>query len=127
VKNSNGECHLGSIGGDLEVRSSNGSIEVDVAGASVSAKTALGDVRVGQVERGSTTIESSTGTLEVGIRSGIAAWLDLDTTFGTVTSELDDGAPAGSDEQSVEVRARTGFGDITIVRSPGFPTPGASA
>jgi DUF4097 and DUF4098 domain-containing protein YvlB len=116
VKNANGDTRIGEIGGDLQVKAANGDIDVEHSHGSVTAKTANGHIRVGSIHRGSLVAETATGHIGVGIADGVAAWLDLDTRYGHVNNGLDatDG-PASADEQ-VEVRARTGFGDITIRR-----------
>ena len=67
----------------------NGSIAVDVAHASVVAKTANGDVRLGEVVRGSVVLETRVGDLEVGIREGTAAWLDVSASAGKVHNALE--------------------------------------
>jgi hypothetical protein len=118
VKNSNGETEIGTVAGDLRARSANGSITVDRAGAGVDAKTSNGSIRVGTVARGSVSLRTAAGDLDVGIADGTAAWLDLKTGHGRVRNELADlgRGPAESDE-TVEVRASTSFGDITVRRS----------
>jgi hypothetical protein len=55
--------------------------------------------------------------VEVGIRDGVAAWLDLDTRFGKVHNDLDAAEQPAPGEETVEVRARTSFGDITVRRA----------
>ena len=56
--------------------------------------------------------------LEIGIGAGTSAWLDLKTGFGQVRNALDETAtPRESTGETVEVRAHTGFGDITIHRA----------
>lgn len=117
IKNSNGETWVGEVSGDIRLNAANGDIAVDTAHAGVDARTAHGNVRIGDVVRGSVGLETAMGELEVGIREGTAAWLDVHTMVGTVHSTLNaSGAPSGS-EESVEVRARTAFGDILIHRS----------
>ncbi|MBB5807935.1 hypothetical protein F4560_007703 [Saccharothrix ecbatanensis] len=118
VKNSNGHTEIGTVAGELRVRSANGDISVDRAGAKVEAKTANGSIRIGEVVRASVTLNTSSGDLEIGIAEGTAAWLDLKTGHGRVRNSLDDvsGAPAKSDE-TVEIRANTSYGEITIRRS----------
>jgi DUF4097 and DUF4098 domain-containing protein YvlB len=117
VKTVNGAITLGEVTGDLRLNTANGDISVDRALASVGAKTASGSVRIGEVVRGSVDLESGDGELEVGVRHGTAAWLDVSTLSGMVRNSLEpsDG-PAPSDE-TVEVRARTSSGDIMIRRS----------
>jgi hypothetical protein len=118
VKNANGDTSLGDVTGDLRVASANGSISVERARSTVAAKTARGDVRLGEVAGGDVRAETAYGQVEVGIGPGVAAWLDVHTRFGTVHNDLDAaGAPAAG-EDTVDVRARTSFGDITVRRSP---------
>jgi len=117
VKNANGDTWIGEVTGDLRVASANGSISVDRSPMTVAAKTARGDVRLGEVAGGDVRAETALGQVEVGIRDGVAAWLDLDTRFGTVHNDLDAADSPAPGEDTVDVRARTAFGDITIRRT----------
>ncbi|MEU7136152.1 DUF4097 family beta strand repeat-containing protein [Streptomyces sp. NPDC046261] len=116
VKNGNGETSIGSVTGDLRANSSNGRISVDVAHASVNAKSANGSLRVGNVTRGQVTLHTAAGDVEVGINESTAAWLDVHTGAGGVHNDLDPSDSPGTAEETVEVRARTGVGDIVIRR-----------
>ncbi len=117
LKNGNGETWVGHAGSELRINSANGDIAADHAGSSLTANTANGDIRVRELVRGSTTLRSAAGRIEIGIRRGTAARLDVHTQYGRVRNEMTatDG-PAGTDEQA-EVRARTSFGDILIHHS----------
>jgi hypothetical protein len=116
IKNSNGDTRIRAVGGDLQVKAANGDIDVEHSHGSVSAKTANGHIRVGSIHRGSFVAETANGHIDVGIADGVAAWLDLDTRYGHVNNGLDASQAPGSADERVEVRARTGFGDITIRR-----------
>ena len=83
----------------------------------VGAKTANGDVRVGEVARGAVVAQTAFGKVEIGVLDGVAAWLDLNTKFGRVQNDLGAAEQPAPGEEAVEVRARTSFGDITIHRS----------
>jgi hypothetical protein len=125
IRNSNGDTWIGEVTGDLLTRASNGSISVDRADASVTAKTACGSVRLCEVARGSVIADSGAGRLEVGVRAGVAAWLDLDARHGRVQSELDAASPPTPGEKRVEIRAHTGYGDIAVRRiAPPAGPPG---
>jgi hypothetical protein len=116
IKNSNGDTWVGEAGGDLRIRAANGSIAVDHARASVVAKSANGDVRLGEVDRGSVVLETRLGDVEVGIREGTAAWLDIRAAAGKVHNALDATEAPEPSAETVEVRARTTAGSVAIRR-----------
>lgn len=117
LKASHGAITIGESGGDLEAKLSYGDLEITRALASVSAKTAYGSIHLHEVSRGSIELESGFGQVTIGVREGVAAWLDLASKLGHVRNELDtDRGPQGSDE-TVAVRARADGGDITIRRA----------
>jgi DUF4097 and DUF4098 domain-containing protein YvlB len=118
VKNSNGDTWIGQAGGDARANTANGTITIDRAGADVVAKSAHGPVRLGEVAHGTAVAESAFGDLEIGVREGVPAWLDLHTKFGRVRNELAASDDPASGEDSVEVRAHTSMGDIVIRRAP---------
>jgi DUF4097 and DUF4098 domain-containing protein YvlB len=116
IKSSNGDTWVGVAGGDLRLNTANGDITVEQSRASVVAKTAHGDVRLGEVVRGTVVLETKLGDLEVGIREGTAAWLDASVTAGKVHNALDSADAPEPSAETVEVRARTSFGDVVIRR-----------
>ena len=83
----------------------------------MTAKTANGDISLGEVAPGAVVAQTAAGKIDVGIREGIAAWLDLNTGFGRVNNDLADTERPDVGEETVEVRARTSYGDITIRRA----------
>lgn len=117
IKNSNGDSWVGEVTGNLRVNAANGAISVDRAHATVEAKTANGDIRIGEVRRGSVVLGTGYGRLEVGIRNGTAARLDLRSTAGRVRNALDASDGPGPSDETVEVRAHTTFGDVVIRRA----------
>ena len=100
--------------GDARLASANGQISVEQALASITAKTANGAIRIGEVIRGAVHLESSLGGLEVGVRQGSAAWLDLNSKFGKVRNTLEATAGPQDSDDTLEIRARTGMGDISV-------------
>jgi DUF4097 and DUF4098 domain-containing protein YvlB len=117
VKNSNGDTTIGAITGDVRVRVANGDICVERAGASVDAKTSNGKIRLGEVARGSVALETAIGDLEIGIAQGTAARLAVKTEFGHVRNQVENATRPEETGETVEVRGRTSYGDITIHRS----------
>ena len=122
VKNSNGDTEIGDISGDLRVAAANGKVSVDRAESTVAVKTANGDIRLGEVVRGAVVASTAYGRIDVGVRNGVAAWLDLNTAFGKVTSDLDATDRPAQGEDVVELKARTAYGDVTIRRAVTHPS-----
>jgi DUF4097 and DUF4098 domain-containing protein YvlB len=116
VKTANGDITVGEVTDDVRLNTANGDITVYRALAAVSAKTAYGSVRIGEVVRGTVVLETSFGELELGVREGTAAWLDVNSKHGSVRSELEASDSPEASADTVEVRARTGYGDIVIRR-----------
>lgn len=119
IKNSNGDISVGEAKADLRVTTANGKIWVAVARSDVEAKTANGSVQIDEVMCGTVRALTAAGKVEVGVRRGVAALLDLDTSFGKVLNSLNASSPPRPGEPSVEIRARTGFGDIRVFRAGG--------
>ena len=70
-----------------------------------------------QVVRGSVVLGTAAGDLDVGIAAGTAAWLELNTGFGHMRNLLENATRPEGAAETVEVRGRTSYGDITVHRS----------
>ncbi|WP_328379169.1 DUF4097 domain-containing protein [Streptomyces sp. NBC_00440] len=117
LKNSHGSTTVGDAMGELRVNGSNGDISIERARTSVTAATANGAVRVGDVSCGTVKLETSHGAIEIGIREGTAAWVDAGSGFGKVHNALGASDSPDKTEDTVEVRARTSYGNIDIRRA----------
>ena len=114
LKASHGAITVGDSGGDLEAKLSYGDLEITTARADVAAKTAYGTIFLGEISTGSIDVESGYGAVTIGVKPGIPAWLDLSSKQGRVRNELEGAAAPEGATQTVAVRARTQFGDVTI-------------
>lgn len=117
LKNSHGTTTVGTATGELRVSGANGDIDIVRAEGSVAATTANGTLRVAEAARGTVQLETSNGAIEVGIREGTAAWLDVSSGFGQVRNTLTASESPEKAEETVEVRARTRHGNIDILRA----------
>lgn len=135
LRTSAGSIQVGWVGGDLTARTSagdvrvedgvgelrlstgTGDVRVERAGSAVTAKTSAGDIRLHSVNRGVVTAESAYGQVEIGVARGTAAWLEVEAAHGVVRSHLEQAEPPGDGEQTVEIRATTGYGDIILRRA----------
>ncbi|HWG22673.1 DUF4097 family beta strand repeat-containing protein [Actinospica sp.] len=120
VSTSNGKVRVGVITGPANVKAANGAVSVDRALSDITAASSNGEVQIGEVVRGKVSATSKNGSVEVGIREGSAAWLELNTGVGRVYNELTstDAPEAGEPVDKVEVHADTKLGDVTIRRAP---------
>ncbi|MFF9074458.1 DUF4097 domain-containing protein [Streptomyces sp. NPDC014735] len=117
LKNSHGNTTVAAATGDLRVSGAHGDIDIERAEGSVTATTAHGALRVAEVTGGVVHLETAYGGIEVGVREGTAAWLDVSSERGQVHNALADSAPPTETENTVEVRARTRWGNIDIRRA----------
>ncbi|GAB7032099.1 DUF4097 family beta strand repeat-containing protein [Streptomyces sp. NPDC021749] len=117
LKNSHGTTTVDAAIGEMRVSGANGDIEIRRAESSVTATTAHGTLRVGEVASGTVQLETSYGAIEVGIREGTAAWLDVSSGAGQVRNMLTASETPEKTEDTVKVRARTRYGNIDILRA----------
>jgi DUF4097 and DUF4098 domain-containing protein YvlB len=120
VSAGNGKVRVGLVTGPASVKAANGAVSVDRALSDITAASSNGEVRIGEVVRGKVSATAKNGSVEVGVREGSAAWLELDTHVGHVYNELASAEAPEADEpvDKVEVHAGTKLGDVTIRRAP---------
>jgi len=114
VKNSNGDTRIDAVAGDLRIGAGTGDLTVGRADGNVTASAAHGEIRIGQVSCGTVAIKTGFGEIEVGLRAGAAARLDLFTSFGRVRNSLNPADSPDPADAALAVSARTNHGDITI-------------
>lgn len=112
-----GDVRVRTASDSVDVKTGSGDVQVEDAGADVSIKSGSGDQQVGRAVRGRVHCQTASGDVHVGIAEGTAAWLDVHSLTGTVSSQLGEAGPPSDGEESVEVHANTVNGDITVVRA----------
>jgi DUF4097 and DUF4098 domain-containing protein YvlB len=120
VSTSNGRVRVGVVTGAANIKAANGAVSVDRALSDITAASSNGEVVIGEVVRGKVSATSKNGGVEIGVREGSAAWLELNTNVGRVYNELESAEAPSADEpvDKVEIRADTKLGDVTIRRTP---------
>jgi hypothetical protein len=120
VTPSNGTIRIGVVTGPAHVKVANGAVYVDRALSDITVVNSNGEVRIGEVVRGKVYAGTKNGRVEVGVREGSAAWLDLNSAVGRVYNELTPSDAPNSDEpvDKVEVHASTKLGDVVVRRTP---------
>ncbi|MFF5983918.1 DUF4097 domain-containing protein [Streptomyces olindensis] len=117
LKNSHGNTTVGVVTGELRVSGANGAIDIAHAEASVTGTSTNGPLRVAEVACGDVQLETSNGSIEIGIRQGTAAWLDVSSNRGQVRNRLAASEAPEQTEDSVKIRARTNWGNIDVLRA----------
>jgi hypothetical protein len=116
VSTGSGDIRLGSVGGEVSARSGSGELRLAEAHTHVALRTGSGNIGVGRTQRGQLVISTGSGDVRVGIPGGTPVWTDVTSSSGRVHSDL---APVGApseDQDYLELRARTGSGDVYLER-----------
>jgi DUF4097 and DUF4098 domain-containing protein YvlB len=118
VNTASGDVRVDFVGGDLRVNSASGDIRVGEADHDARIRTASGDVEIRSAAQGKIDIQSASGEIAVGVRRGSKVYIDASSMSGDTTSELElSDTPSDSEGPSVDFRARTMSGDITVRRA----------
>ena len=118
VNTASGDVIVRDVSGELSVNSASGDVVVREARSAVRVSTASGDQEVGSVSVGRVELKSASGDLKVGIAEGSVLFVDARSRSGEVRSELpvSDAPPEGGGP-TIELRANTMSGDVTVVRA----------
>jgi DUF4097 and DUF4098 domain-containing protein YvlB len=108
--------------GDLRVKSVSGDVHVGTALGDVTCQSVSGDVWVGEVQRGSTEVQTTSGDITVTVVPGLSLRLDLSTMSGDVTSDLSQSGEGGGDID-VSVTCRSMSGDLRLMRAAPVSAP----
>lgn len=118
VNTASGDVIVRDVGGELSVNSASGDVIVREARSSVHVSTASGDQEIGSVTVGRVELKSASGDLKVGIAQGSTLFVDARSRSGEVRSELPvSDLPPEGEGPTVELRANTMSGDVTLVRA----------
>lgn len=109
-----GGFRLGEVANTLRVKATTGDIVIERAHADVDAETITGSIRVAEVIRGTVVLTTSIGWIEVGVREGSAAHLDVRTKLGRVSNTLNGVDSPAQFANTVKIRARTNLYDIIV-------------
>jgi len=118
INTASGDIIVREVHGELGANSASGDVLVREARSSVSVNTASGDQEIGRVVEGNISLKSASGDLKVGIAEGSSLWVDARSRSGDVRSELPvSDSPPENGGPSVELRATTMSGDVTVSRA----------
>jgi hypothetical protein len=138
ARSSNGNVGIHDAAGKLDVQTSNGSIEIDAATAAVAAQTSNGNVVFsGTLLKGTHSLETSNGSVEVKLPPSAQFQFDARTSNGIVSTRFPGLQNRGGKERSnrlaglvgsgstadVDLKLETSNGNITIEPSQPAEAP----
>lgn len=112
-----GDISVGSSASDLAANTGTGDIRVDRAEGHVAMNAGIGDISVRRALSGRLTARSGLGDVTIHVAPGTATRLDLATGFGERDVQLDPTDGAGEAERTLMVEAKSGKGDLRILRA----------
>ena len=115
LRASHGTMELGTAAGDVEAATS-GALTIDRAIGDVTARSAHGPIRIREVSGGTIRLDNGHADVDVGVPTGIAAWIDASSAHGRVRNELTPDPAAAASDRSVELHLHANYGNVIIRR-----------
>lgn len=112
-----GDVVIDQVGGTLKIKTGSGDIVIRQAGEGVDAMAGSGDLVVRRIDHGRLKAKTGSGDIQVGVADGTAAYLDITTVTGEVTSSLDASEAPSEGDRSVELIIQAGTGDVVLQRA----------
>jgi hypothetical protein len=115
LRASHGTMELGTAAGDVEVATS-GALTIDRALGDVTARSAHGLIRIRKVSGGTIRLDNGYADVDVGVPTGVAAWIDASSAHGRVRNELTPDPAAAASDRAVELHLHANYGNVIIRR-----------
>src|SRR5215831_16257154 len=115
LRASHGTMELGTAAGDVDVATS-GALTIDRALGNVTARSAHGPIRIREVSGGTIRLDNGHADVDVGVPTGIAAWIDASSAHGRVRNELTPDPAAATGDRTVELHLHANYGNVVIRR-----------
>ncbi len=115
LRASHGTMELGTAAGDVEAATS-GALTIDRALGDVTARSAHGPIRIREVNGGTIRLDNGHADVDVGVPTGIAAWIDASSAHGRVRNELTPDPAAAASDRAVELHLHANYGNVIVRR-----------
>jgi DUF4097 and DUF4098 domain-containing protein YvlB len=114
-----GDVEIGAAAGKVEVKASSGDVRLGELAHGARVTNVSGDVRVLALDEGTLHVRSVSGSVSVGVVTGVDLHVDVETMSGEVRSDipLEDTRGSGRKDVSVEVSVRSVSGNVEIERA----------
>ncbi len=112
-----GDISIAEMAGETTTKTGSGDVEVGVLDGTLLTKTGSGNLTVRRASSGTVRATGASGNIDIGIKEGTAAWLDVSTISGRFRQELAESQAPRDGQLSVEITAQTVSGDVRVHRS----------
>ncbi|MGO1049915.1 DUF4097 family beta strand repeat-containing protein [Crossiella sp. CA198] len=117
ARSGSGDLEVSSVGGPSELTTSRGSVWLGAVQADVRVRTGTGDLTVADAAEGKLELRTGSGELRIAIRPGVAAELDLESSYGQARSELEVRGDTPPEDLPLRITGRTGYGNVVVTTS----------
>ncbi len=117
LRTGSGAVRAAATGGPAEIKTGSGDVVIGEVNGDVKLRTGSGDVTVSDARSGILQLATGSGAVRIGVHPGVGAELDLVSGSGKARSELDVADVAPAKAAAVQVRGRTGSGDVLVARA----------
>jgi hypothetical protein len=117
LRTGSGSVAVAATGGQTEVKTGSGDISFGEVAADLGVRTGSGDVAIADARSGHLHMTTGSGGLRVGVHPGVRAELDLSSGSGRARSELEVSSVPPETPAAVQLRGRTGSGDVWVTRA----------
>jgi hypothetical protein len=117
LRTGSGAIRVAATGGPAEIKTGSGDVVLGEVNGDVRVRTGSGDVTVSDARSGGLEFSTGSGAVRIGVHPGVGAELDLTSGSGKARSELDVADVAPEKPAALQVRGRTGSGDVLVARA----------
>jgi DUF4097 and DUF4098 domain-containing protein YvlB len=114
INTASGDVRLNRCG-DLRAKSVSGDVHLGRADGDAACESVSGDVWIGEVHRGRTEAQTTSGDITVTVVPGLSLRLDLSTMSGDLSSDL--GQADGEGGVDATISCRSISGDLRLLRA----------
>lgn len=120
IRTGGGRISAAEVAGTVSVVTGSGSARIGVVGqGEVSVRSGSGNLAVGEARAGVLDLKSGSGDVSVGVAKGVRAEIDLRSTAGSVSSDLDVADSEPEEQVDLFITARTGTGRAVVQSASG--------
>lgn len=117
VRTGSGDVEATSLSGSASLVTGTGDVWLGATAGDVMVRTGSGNLSVADAASGTLELSTGSGEIRVGIRPGVAAEIDLASSSGKVSTELEVAAEPPEGDVPLRVRASTGSGNAVVTRA----------